>query len=474
MWMKKLLFFLGFPFFLNGQVAAVIESWKNNPALKNASISYCVLDANNGENITSYNAHLAMIPASTLKILSTAAALSILGPEFKYETSIYFSGNFDKTSGVLTGDLILSGSGDPSLQSEHFYKETELLVTEWAKTLKQKGLKEIKGKIIADASYMERKVPDNWIWEDISNYYGAVPNAISYCDNKFKVIYASKEKQSEAKIIGMKPTYLTQSITISSQVTASGTKDEAYAYGDPFSFTKEIRGSIPANKTSYEIEVALPDPALLCAEQLYLALQAEGIKCQEKSIFSNYSKSETNNKKQLMLSHFSPTLDKLVYFTNQNSDNLYCESLLYTLGNGSAEKGLQRVKNYWQQQKLDTSEIYMEDASGLGRINTVTSDFQAKALVAIARDKTIFQSFKASLPIAGKQGSMTNLGKGTVIENNLRAKTGYMKRVRAYCGYVKGKSGKELAFSLLFNNYNCSASEAKKQMEKFLIALGEL
>jgi len=220
--------------------------------------------------------------------------------------------------------------------------------------------------------------------------------------------------------------------------------------------------------------VALPDPALLCAEHLVKALQQVGIRCDSNAVVSNYHKNDIQVNKLLIYTHHSPPLSKMVYYTNQNSNNQYCESILYTLGNGSAEKGLLKVKTYWQQQGLDTSEIYMEDASGLGRINAITANFQAKALYTIAKNKNIYTAFNASLPLAGKQGSMSNLGKGSFIENNLRAKTGYMKRARSYCGYVQTKSGKELAFSLIFNNYTCSASEAKKQMEKFLIALAEL
>src|SRR6478736_8022507 len=123
--LNKLLLLLLLPRILTAQLSSVQETWQKDPALKNASISFYILNLNNGEELAEYNSNRALVPASTLKILSTAAALSILGPDFKYETKIYFSGNFDKNSGVLNGDLIIAGSGDPSLQSENFYKEKE-------------------------------------------------------------------------------------------------------------------------------------------------------------------------------------------------------------------------------------------------------------------------------------------------------------------------------------------------------------
>jgi D-alanyl-D-alanine carboxypeptidase/D-alanyl-D-alanine-endopeptidase (penicillin-binding protein 4) len=136
--------------------------------------------------------------------------------------------------------------------------------------------------------------------------------------------------------------------------------------------------------------------------------------------------------------------------------------------------GIDIVSNYWQKKGLDVSELFMVDGSGLSRANTVTTNFQASLLSKIHNDSILFKTFNNSLPVAGKSGSMSNIGKGKLIENNMRAKTGYINRARGYCGYVRSKSGKDLAFSVLFNNYNCSAKEAKVKIEKFLIELGEL
>ena len=457
-----------------GQLNSVLEEWKNDKDLKNASIGFCVINAGTSEQVAEYNSRQLLVPASTLKIVTTSAALNLLGPNYRYETRIYYSGDYNKTSGVLNGDLIIAGSGDPTLQSDNFVKDNSLVTDKWAKILKEKGLKEIKGNIIGDASFFDRSIPSNWIWEDISNYFGAVPCGLSYQDNKFKVYYTTKETGSMAQITSYTPAYLNNTITLNSQVIAKGTEDEAYAYGDPFAYTKDIKGTLPPNKTNYEIEVALPDPALLCAENLYTSLQQLGIKCEPSSARSNYKKTEEQNQRQLVYTHYSPTLEKIVYFTNIKSNNLYCETLLRTIGKGRSDAGIKTVKNYWLKRGLDSNEIYLEDASGLARINAITPHYQTALLSKIYKDTTNYKFFNASLPIAGKQGSMSSLGKGKFIENNMRAKTGYLTRARAYCGYVKTKAGKELAFSLIFNNYNCSPREAKLKMEKFLVALGEL
>jgi D-alanyl-D-alanine carboxypeptidase/D-alanyl-D-alanine-endopeptidase (penicillin-binding protein 4) len=472
--LNKLLLFCLLPLCFKAQIATVVESWKADKDLKSATLSFCVLDAKTGAVINELNSHQYVIPASTLKVITTGAALGTLGTNYRYSTKIFHTGNFNKETGIVSGDLIIYGSGDPTLQSEYFTKDTNQITDKWAQVLKEKGIKEIKGKIIGDASCFDRSIPGNWIWADISNYFGVAPCGLSFNDNKFKIIYNSKEIGSKAIVDRTIPAYCNSTICINSNVISKGTEDDAFVFGDPYSFTKDVSGKIPPNKTNFEVEAALPDPALMCAEKLYTSLNKIGIKCNPKTIVSNYKRSDTIVTKQLLYSHLSPTLDKIVYQTNLHSNNLYCETLLRSIGKGSMYAGIDIVSNYWQKKGLDVSELFMVDGSGLSRANTVTTNFQASLLSKIHNDSILFKTFNNSLPVAGKSGSMSNIGKGKLIENNMRAKTGYINRARGYCGYVRSKSGKDLAFSVLFNNYNCSAKEAKVKIEKFLIELGEL
>jgi serine-type D-Ala-D-Ala carboxypeptidase/endopeptidase (penicillin-binding protein 4) len=471
---RKILSLLLLPLAFPAQLNTVFESWKTDKDLKNATIGFCVLNAKTSEVISEYNSHQFLIPASTLKVVTTAAGLGIMGNGYRYETRLCHTGTFDKTSGVIDGDLVIYGHGDPTLQSENFFKDTAQLTDRWANVLKAKGVKEIKGKIIGDASYFDRSIPGHWIWADINNYFGVAPCALSYNDNKFTVVYCSKETGCKADIVRTTPSYISNTIIINSNVVARGTEDDAYVYGDPFSYVKEISGKIPPNKTNFEVEAALPDPALLCAEMMYTSLVKAGIKCKPGQVQSLYKKSDSTATRSTIYSYYSPTMDKVVYYTNLKSNNHYCETILRTIGKGSMYLGIDAVKNYWQKKGLDVSELYMVDGSGLSRANNITAFFQASLLSTIYKDSTFYKTFNNSLPIAGKSGSMGNIGKGTFIENNMRAKTGYINRARGYCGYVKTKSGKDLAFSVLFNNYNCSAKEAKNKIEKFLIELAEL
>jgi serine-type D-Ala-D-Ala carboxypeptidase/endopeptidase (penicillin-binding protein 4) len=459
-------------------IEQIVDTWKTDKVLANATFAFCVLDAETGNVVKEYNSHIAVIPASTLKVVTTGAALGTLGKFYRYDTRIYFTGNFDKTSGVLNGDIIIRGSGDPTLNSELFKlkKDTGDVTDRWAEVLVQKGLKEVKGHIIADASCYEQRIPANWIWGDISNYFGVAPCGLSFNDNLYSIVFESKEPGSKAKIIDVKPHYKNITLEHEDDVKAAGKEDDAYVTGDPFGAKKKVKGTIPPNKSALEVRAALPDPALLCAEFLETSLNNLGVKTPSNCATSSYGceNPEVKKEKTLMHSHYSPALEKIVYYTNLTSNNLFCETMLQTMGKGSTYSGIEKAKDYWKGKGLDVSELYMVDGNGLSRANTVTTHFEASLLQKMYHDSLLYKPFYNSLPQAGLSGSMKNLGKGTFIEKNMHAKTGYISRARGYCGYVKTKAGKDLTFSVLFNNYNCNPSEMKQKIEVFLVALADL
>jgi D-alanyl-D-alanine carboxypeptidase/D-alanyl-D-alanine-endopeptidase (penicillin-binding protein 4) len=469
----KISILLLLPLLFSAQADRVLAEWKQDKTLRAASIGFSVLDLKTKLPVAEHNANLALVPASTLKVLTTYAALSKLGSRFRFETRLFYTGTLDEQNGVLDGDILILGGGDPSLQSEYFSKDNLLVTDKWAKLIKEKGIKEIKGNVIADASFFDRTIPGEWIWADIANYYGAIPSGVSFMDNKFKIVFQTGEINTEAKLLSYNPKYNNKTIEFKSEVVASGTSDQAVVYGDPTSFTKHIVGQLPPNKKQFEIEAALPDPALLCAESLCRSLNSFGVLCSMEKAMSRYHYVETGEPRQFLFSHFSPELDHLIIHTNLKSDNMFCESILRILGKGDFKKGIDFVLDYWKQRGLDVSGVVMKDGSGLSRANVCSSALMAQALAKIYGDTEMHKLFLPSLPVAGKSGSMTSIGKGKYIENRLQAKTGYMERVRAYCGYVKTKSGRDLAFSIMINNYTCSASDMRLKIEKFLLSLVE-
>jgi serine-type D-Ala-D-Ala carboxypeptidase/endopeptidase (penicillin-binding protein 4) len=467
--------------FLNAQtnIDGVLESYKKDKDLQHASYSFCILDAASGKAIKEYNSELALIPASTLKIVTTSSALGVLGKDYNYKTTFYTFSLKDSISGTTTTNLLIKGCGDPSFNSSYFYNNDSDFFNQIIEKLKSKGIKEINGAIVIDNFYFDNTIPSTWIWGDIGNYFGAGSNGLSYHDNKFSLYYNSGALNSKVELESISPKYFSEKMTIQSDVIASGNEDDAFVFGAPNEYSRKVTGTIPPNKKHYEVEAEMPQPGLYFANQLLSELQKNKLAKKDVKILVNGLELKKHSE-QLVYTHLSPKLDRIVYYTNLKSNNHYAESLLNTIGalkskkQGTTANGIYAVKKYWESRGVDVSGLHMADGSGLSRANTITTKIQATILSKIYRDSLMYPTFNASLPVAGKNGSMTNLCKGTFAENNMRAKTGYINRARGYCGYVKTKSGKELAFSVLFNNYDCSPKEMKLKIEKLLIALVEL
>ena len=471
-------------FFLSGTIPPnlqkEIDKLNADTVLAHGDWGFCVMTADSGKLIALHNMQKSLIPASTLKILTTGAALGLLGPHYKYETKLEYDGVFDSLSGVLKGNLYIHGSGDPTFNSERFNRDDTIsLFQSLPFRLRKKGIKKIEGNIIGDAScFSDNPIPDGWTWSDIGQYYGAGTCGLTYSDNSVSLYFDSNKGDS---CILTHTIPVLENVIYRSDVTSDSKKDEALVYGAPFGNTYYVHGSIPAAKKDFEVKASNPDPAYQCAKDFYDEVITNGISISGKPTTVRRMQivnEKISVKRKVLSIIYSPKLSAIVEQTNIHSDNTYAEQLLRTLGflkgdGGTTEAGIDVVKNYWKSLGVKLDGLYMTDGCGLSRSNGITTLIQASILQKISNQKW-YSSFLNSLPVAGKSGSMTSLCKGTLAENNLQAKTGYINRARGYVGYVKTKSGKLLCFSLLANNYTCTPTEMKKKLEKILVAMAEI
>lgn len=474
---KSELFFL---FVLIGSIVVAqnaisqqLDIFKNDKDLQQASIGFYAYNSSTKSVLVDYNSQISLVPASTLKVITTAAALGILGPSFVYKTTIEYDGTLDSLTGILNGNLYVKGNGDPTLESEYFKtkKDTLLVMQRWAQHVKANGIKKITGSIIADESlYSVETIPSTWIWGDIGNYYGPTINALPYSDNKIKILFDSPTNVGDTcKIVRLLPEQ--KNLQIENYVIAGGSSDNAYVYSYPGSNKFVITGTIPPAQKKYEVGAAMPNPGLQCVSDLKQALLKQGIQvvgdCQ--TIIAKSNKSRI-----ILYTHTSPTLEKIVYYTNSKSNNLYAEQLLRAIavnkvGVGDMQKGIEEIKKYWQQKGLDIAGLFMSDGSGLSRFNGVTAQ-QLTSILLLAEKEPYFNQLYGSFLIAGVS---TTFGDNTSLENKMVAKSGYMTRVRSYAGYIKNKQGQTVAFALVANNYSCSATSMKHKMERLLTSLVE-
>jgi serine-type D-Ala-D-Ala carboxypeptidase/endopeptidase (penicillin-binding protein 4) len=454
----------------------ITEELQKDPELSHAVFGYCVQNARTGKLVAEFNSQLSMVPASTLKTLTTGAALGILGKNFRYETRLMYTGKLDSVRGILNGDLVIKGSGDPTLNSQYFRKkdDTSGIAGEWLKALQSKGIKKITGKIIADNSCFDVDVPSTWIWGDIGNYYGAPPNGISYSDNKYILNFKSGKPGEKTEIVSCEPDV--PGLSFTNKVIAAGSDDNAFIFGAPQTYERVIKGSIPPNQSDYEVEGSLPDPAWFCAYLFSEHLKKSGIDFSGKIEVSNEKVKVNLN---LLHLHRSPPLERIVYYTNMKSNNHYAETLLKTLawkknGVGTTSEGTEEVIDYWKQKGVNVEGLFMNDGSGLSRSNAICPAVQSTVLSKIYADTSVYRVFNASLPVSGLSGGMAGLGKGTCAEGNMRAKSGYITRARSYAGYVKAKNNEEYCFSLIINNYSCTPKQVKSKLEDLLVLFCEL
>ena len=470
--------------FAQSALKSEIAQLQRDTDLAHASWSICVLDVKKDSIIAEYNSNIALVPASTHKILTTSTALALLGWDFKYETRLEYDGKLDSAHGILHGNIYIKGSGDPTLESETFKKKSDTipLTDQWAKIISAKGIKKIEGAVIADASVFEdERIPSTWIWGDMGNYYGAGASGLNFKDNKFSIYYRSGTKKGDTTII-KKISPEIPNMKVLNYVRTGAYADNAFIYGVPYEDLRYVKGTIPANKTNYEIEGSMPDPSLFCAQSLDSSLKKIGVVIIKSPTTIRLLKSETTNYKpqntKRLFTQTSHTLDKIVYQTNIQSNNLFAETLLKTIAwnktkLGNDQTGIDIVTDYLRSKGVDLKGFYMADGCGLSRFNAISTKQLSEILRVITKDTLLFKKFYESLPVAGKSGSLGRLCKGTFAENNLHAKSGYMTRVRSYAGYVTTKKGKLLSFAIIVNNYDCGPAEMKEKLEKVMIAIAE-
>ena len=484
--MKIKLYFL-FSLFVAGKsfsqqtINDFINELKKDTELQNASISLSAMDTKTGTTVCEYNGKLSLTPASTMKIITTGSALQLLGKDFKYETLLQYSGIFDKTTGTITGDLYIKGSGDPSLNSEYFRKpeDTFYVANKWATVLKDKGVKKITGQIVVDVSCFEEDIPANWVWGDMGNYFGAAPSGLSYNDNKFYIVYKPASKNGDSMSISKLVPQI-DNVTITSYVKAGGNEDNAMVYRAPFGTDIKVSGTLPAGAKPLSIEGSLPYPEKLLAKHLQIALAMQGIEVGNKTVLkvTAYTKKQYVKQLTTLYTNKSASLEKIIFFTNLHSNNQYAESIFRTIalkkaGFGSTWQGIQTVTNFLKTKGFDANGLFINDGSGLSRSNAVTAEHLTKILYMMCSDSLTKSAFINSLPVAGISGSLRSLGKGTSLENNFKAKSGYITRVRSYAGYMKTKSGKEICVSLIVNNFNGTPTDTKKKMEQIFLRIYE-
>ena len=461
---------------------AMVNSWADDAYFTHASVGVALADASNGRLLAHHHGGKSLIPASNLKLLTTATALSVLGADYRFETEIAYSGYVD-AQGILQGDLYIVGGGDPTLGSPDMADTPswQQLLERFRLAIQQAGIRSVSGRVVADdLIFSSAANGSHWQWLDMGNYYGCGAFGLNLHDNLY---YLRFRQQSSLGAIppvsAIEPNIPGLQFHNEVESAARGSGDNAYIYGAPYSYQRFLRGTIPVGSGLFTIKGSIPDPPLFAAQQLQAELERVGIVCSRPpASLRHLPRAEQQRARTNLYTHRSPSLAAIAKRTNEESVNLYAEVLLRAIGwakqgEGSATAGLEAVYAYWQEQGVPTAGVQLYDGSGMAPRNVMPAAFFCKLLSAMYQNEAVRPSFWESLPVAGRSGSLKNSLRGTAAEGRLRAKSGSLEQVRAYSGYVSRRDGQVLAFSILLNNYEGSGGVARRKLLELMAQLAE-
>lgn len=401
-------------------------------------VGILVRDLATGEVIADVNSDKVFVPASITKALTVASVLSQLPADNRFHTDVTTDGNL--ADGCLKGNLIVEACGDPTLESAQF-ADYAGICDSIASILNRKGISRIEGAIIIDAPVQfEDFVPDGWMTEDLLQTYGAAHHALNFKDNR--VVFNATDGTTNPPSIGLKVN------RVEGNTIKKPRDDNRLDVG------RNARGS----RT-----IANPDPSATFRGVLTSTLSKSGIEIQGKKL-------PVGDKRTFLYTHISPAFSDIMRNLMFRSDNLFAEGMLRTLApKRSRSSSCQRELSLWEARGIDTTPIYIEDGSGLSRKNRLSPEFLSDVLkwMYFSPDGPLYTTF---FPRAGKEGTMRATMTGTALEGRMATKTGSMRGVQCFAGYILGIDGEPThTVVVMVNGYTCDKGQLKNAIGKYLI-----
>src|SRR5712664_426959 len=443
-----------------------------------------IADAESGETLYEQNADKYFVPASNMKLFTTALALAKLGPEYRFHTTLETRGTIS-SEGVLGGDLALVGHGDPNLSNRKFPYELkeefdgppEKGLTELADALGAKGVKQISGDVIGDDSYFPReRYPNGWEIDDMVWEYGAAISAIVVNDNTVALTLTPGEQAGnpvQAMVTPATPDFMVENNVATS---AADVKSDLTLTREPGSNLVVVKGTLPAKSAPRKLVLAIEEPAQHAAATLKRLLEERGVKVAGLAR-ARHDHAELGGDPVVLAEHVSVPLGDALKLINKISQNLHTEMLLRTVarqsGPWATTDDLMKIPaEFYATAGIAPGDVIQTDASGLSRHDLVTPR-AIVTLLAFAQKQPWFGLYYASLPVAGVDGTLEDRMKNTPAAGRIHAKTGSVEHVRTISGFAETPSGRRLIFSFLSNNQGGKGHEAADALTGLCVAMIE-
>ena len=445
-----------------GELGAQVDAIANRPEFSRSRWGILIQPLSSTATLYSRDSQKYFIPASNVKLLTTAAALQKLGADFRIKTSVYSGEN---------GDLYIAGRGDPSI--------TETQLKSLAQQLKQRGISGV-NRLIGDDSYFQgNAVNPNWEWEDAQAGYGAPINSLIFNQNAIELLLSPQAIGQPLKVTFAEPKLTNQWQIQNNSVTVAQNESEFIAVSRDFDRSAiRVSGQLKVGAASESAYVAVVNPANNFVQQFQQVLAAEGIPVKQTLVASTYS-----NFNRELAAVESPALAELVKETNRESNNLYAEVLLRLLGKVTAQMpvpqedtsqiGLKELKTALTQLGVNPNSYKLADGSGLSRHNLISPEALVQTLRLMANSPAA-SIYRASLPVAGESGTLKNRINTTPNRVILQAKTGTLSGVSALSGYIEVPNYESLVFSIIVNQSDQSAAKVRSATDEIVLLLNRL
>jgi D-alanyl-D-alanine carboxypeptidase/D-alanyl-D-alanine-endopeptidase (penicillin-binding protein 4) len=470
-----------------------------------------MLDAATGETLYAHNPDKYFTPASNTKLYTTIPALALLGPDFRWRTTLESRAALD-AYGRLRGDVVLVGRGDPNLSNRKFPFDTkverdgppEKVLAELADQLVARGVKQIEGDIVADDSYFPaERYASGWAIDDMIFAYGAPVSALTVNDNTLIIELRPAGSEGEFAWFGVEPWAEFYEFVNEVRTIAAGAKGDISVDREPGSRRVVLRGSIPLGAEPRRIALAVEEPAEFDAALLKRLLEARGVRIygharaqhepaqavgaglqtdvgaglQTAPAAPKESSASAGENPVILAEHLSVTLLDDVRLVNKISQNLHAELLLRAIGRekgtaGSTDAALKVVQEFFKSIGIAEGDVSTEDGSGLSRRNLITPRATV-TLLAWAAKQPWAEQFITTLPISAQDGTLAERMKDTPAAGRIHAKTGTLANVNALSGFADTLAGTRVVFSMFGNTHNMRGSEATAVHNSLCIAMVE-
>ena len=455
------------------KLIAEINALVEDPVLDNAYIGIYIESLTDSSVLYDLNKYDLFIPASNEKLYTSAVALEKLTPDFRYTTDFFVTG--DVSDSVLSGNLVIRGSGDPSISGRFYDDDVLKLFNDWADSLTKKGITKINGNLIGDESYFsDYKLGEGWNWDDEPFYYSAQISALSFNENVVDLDVWAADSIGDSVAVKMIPPTDYISLTNNAKVIHPDSSSDIDVWRLRGQNVAELNGGLKKDSRD-TISVTVEDPANWFINVFAEVLKSKGIELDGELKTAVKYDSLVYQQSKLLFRHHSPPLRDIIAVVNKKSNNFYAEQVFKTIGaeikgDGSAEAGSDVIKEWLEEIGITGKYAYPVDGSGLSRMNLVSPLATAAVLRKMYFSK-FYNDFYQSLPIAGVDGTLKRRMKDSPAVGIVRAKTGFVRHARNLSGYTTDRDGNVYLFVILVNNYRVKTSYINNFQDKIAILL---